>query len=244
MQDTLEIEFRPHIKTSSIRDEHRERSFVNQKHVEDFPERSSFDLSVFYEANVSRDSRGLLLRRCVALHCVFLLTFWPLISQHRLSSSLSHHQLQNQMSNSSSLSFQYQTSVPTISYFADTLSSWISVDRHYWWIHRHAARSAVYVWIEARIWYSHVYTAFVLPALTSGLVSTVSVLFVVIFTRIRNAWRRINGRWVSEWVWRCFSNVPIIWIYLYRTKRVCVPISQNYNAASTVVAGFAGKWYL
>ena len=79
MQDTLEIEFRPHIKTSSIRDEHRERSFVNQKHVEDFPERSSFDLSVFYEANVSRDSRGLLLRRCVALR----------FSAHVLTSHLS-----------------------------------------------------------------------------------------------------------------------------------------------------------
>lgn len=48
-----EIEFRPYITIDRIKEACRGRSSVNQQHVADFPERSSCDLSTFYESNVS-----------------------------------------------------------------------------------------------------------------------------------------------------------------------------------------------
>jgi hypothetical protein len=53
LKDGDEIIFLPYIKTSTVQAEYRKRDTVSQKHLLDFPQKSAFELSVFYEANVS-----------------------------------------------------------------------------------------------------------------------------------------------------------------------------------------------
>jgi hypothetical protein len=55
MQDTIQMQFRPLVKASSVSDEHRNLPSVNQNHLPpDCLESSAFDRSTCYEANVSR----------------------------------------------------------------------------------------------------------------------------------------------------------------------------------------------
>jgi hypothetical protein len=53
VEDVGKVRFRPYINIERIKEACRGRSSVNQQHVADFPEKSSFDLSSFYESNVS-----------------------------------------------------------------------------------------------------------------------------------------------------------------------------------------------
>ena len=57
MQDTVQMQFLPFVKASSVRDEHRNLPSINQNQLApDFLESSAFDRSTCNEASVSRCS--------------------------------------------------------------------------------------------------------------------------------------------------------------------------------------------